>query len=66
MKTTQQIKNLQKFTEEEFQNNFESLFSRVENGEAFIITTKNGDVMICPYEIPEEYISLYKNHEEAP
>lgn len=60
------MRNLQKFTVEEFQNNFDSLFSRVENGESFIITSDHGDAVICPYnEIPDEYISLHQNHEEG-
>lgn len=60
------MKTLQKFTVEEFQSDFDSLFARVENGESFIITSEYGDAVICPYnEIPEEYVSLYQNHEEG-
>ena len=65
------MNELQKFTIEEFQNDFDNLFSRVENGESFIITSEYGDALIVPYkeivDIGEndEFIEIHKNHEEG-
>lgn len=40
---------MQKFTTEQFQENFDELFDRVENGESFIISDKDhGEFMIVP------------------
>ena len=66
------MKNLQKFTVEEFQENFDNLFARVENGESFIITSEYGDAIIIPYneiidigESDDEFTKLHQNHEEG-
>lgn len=66
------MKNLQKFTVEEFQNDFDNLFSRVENGESFIITSEYGDAIIVPYkeiidisEFDDEFLQIHQNHEEG-
>lgn len=66
------MKNLQKFTVEEFQENFDNLFARVENGESFIITSEYGDAIIIPYneiidigESDDEFTQLHQNHEEG-
>jgi hypothetical protein len=40
---------LQEFTIEEFQNDFDNLIERVENGETFIIRSETGKVIILPY-----------------
>lgn len=40
---------MEKFTTEQFQENFDELFARVEHGESFIISDKeHGDVVIMP------------------
>ena len=36
---------------EELQNNFDEIFSQVEQGHQFIIETKNGDVLLMPHKI---------------
>ena len=49
MKMNQEINELQKFTVEEFQTNFDALIERVENGESFIITDGERNAVIVPY-----------------
>lgn len=40
---------MEKFTTEQFQENFDELFARVENGESFIISDKeHGEFMMMP------------------
>jgi prevent-host-death family protein len=67
---------LESFTVEEFQKNFDLLMERVENGESFIITSKHGNAVIVPYkeviEIGkdvnvdfEEIIRIHTDHEEG-
>ena len=72
MKMTQE---LQSFTVEEFQADFDSLLDRVENGESFIITSEHGNVVIVPYnevieifedaKVDEEVIRIHTDHEEG-
>lgn len=64
------MENLESFTVEEFQENFDALMSRVENGESFIITSDEGNAVIVPYkEIVDlgvdEFVELHRNHEEG-
>lgn len=72
------INRFEKFTIEEFQENFDTLIGRVENGETFIITSKYGDAAIVPYNevvsvfsnINQEYqeddiVKIHTNHEEG-
>ena len=67
------MENLETFTVEEFQKDFDNLFARVENGESFIITSEYGNAVIIPYnEIvdigefdDDDFIKLHKNHEEG-
>ena len=64
------MENLETFTVEEFQANFDSLMNRVENGESFIITSDEGNAVIVPYkEIVDigvdDYVELHRNHEEG-
>ena len=72
----QELEELQSFTVEEFQSNFDNLMARVENGESFIITSSDGNAVIVPYkEIIdicedvkvdfEEIIKIHTNHEEG-
>jgi prevent-host-death family protein len=47
---TESIKQqMETFTIEEFQLNFDNLLDRVEKGESFSIKSENGDVIIMPY-----------------
>jgi len=66
---------LQSFTVEEFQADFDSLMSRVENGESFIITSEHGNAVMVPYkevieifedsEVDDEVIRIHTDHEEG-
>lgn len=72
MKMTQE---LQSFTVEEFQADFDSLLDRVENGESFLITSEHGNVVIVPYKevieifedakVDDEVIRIHTDHEEG-
>ncbi len=72
MKMTQE---LQSFTVEEFQEDFDSLLDRVENGESFIITSEHGNAVIVPYneiveifedaKVDDEVIRIHIDHEEG-
>jgi len=65
----------EKFTVEEFQENFDILLERVEKGETFIITSEYGDAVIVPYDevVPvfsdsafdEEIVRIHTEHEEG-
>ena len=47
---TESIKqDMETFTIEEFQLNFDNLIDRVEKGESFTIKSENGDVIMMPY-----------------
>jgi len=76
MKMYQEINELQSFTVEEFQADFDNLIDRVENGESFIIKSEHGNAVIVPYnevvEICEdvnvdfdEIIKIHTDHEEG-
>jgi prevent-host-death family protein len=76
MKMNQELEQLQSFTVEEFQADFDNLINRVENGESFVITSKHGNAVIVPYneviEICEEskvdfdeIVRIHTNHEEG-
>jgi len=75
MKMNQEINELQKFTVEEFQENFDTLIERVENGESFIITDGERSAVIVPYNetiefdiesnVDEEVIRIHTDHEEG-
>jgi len=66
---------LQSFTIEEFQADFDSLLDRVENGESFIITSEHGNVVMVPYKevveifedvkVDDEVIRIHTDHEEG-
>jgi hypothetical protein len=73
MKMTQE---LQTFTIEEFQADFDSLMGRVENGESFIITSEHGNAVMVPYKDVisicedanvdfEEIVKIHTDHEEG-
>ena len=75
MKMNQEINELQKFTVQEFQTNFDALIGRVENGESFIITDGERNAVIVPYNetikfavesnVDDELIRLHTDHEEG-
>ena len=68
---------MEKFTVEEFQEDFNNLLERVENGESFIVTDDEKEVVIMPaneYEyivdtvdgiVDEEVIRIHTDHEEG-
>jgi antitoxin (DNA-binding transcriptional repressor) of toxin-antitoxin stability system len=76
MKMNQELEELQTFTIERFQENFDTLMNRVENGESFVITSKHGNAVIVPYnEVVrvceetdidfDEIVKIHTDHEEA-
>jgi PHD/YefM family antitoxin component YafN of YafNO toxin-antitoxin module len=60
---------MEMFTVEEFQENFDNLLERVENGESFLIKSENGDAMLIPYgeymEDEDLLIRIHTDHEEG-
>lgn len=63
---------MEKFTVEQFQENFDSLISRVENGESFIIDDGEREVVIMPYntidddlQLQDEFVKNHKIHNDA-
>jgi antitoxin (DNA-binding transcriptional repressor) of toxin-antitoxin stability system len=56
---------MEMFTVEEFQEDFDNLLERVENGESFLIKSDNGDVMLIPYEEEDDLIRIHTDHEEG-
>ena len=75
MKMYPELSDLQRFTVEEFQSNFDTLIERVENGESFIITDGERNAVIVPYNevvhvfeesnVDDEVIRLHTDHEEG-
>ena len=71
----QELEELQSFTVEEFQANFDKLIERVENGESFIIRDGSRSAVIVPYNetikyaiesvVDDELIHIHTNHEEG-
>ena len=75
-KMNQELSELQSFTVEEFQSDFDKLISRVENGESFIITSEHGNAVIVPYKEVvsicedanvdfDEILKIHTNYEEG-
>lgn len=70
-----ELEQLQSFTVQQFQNDFDILMERVENGESFIIKDGNKSAVIVPYNetikmsidtySDEEIVKIYTDHEEA-
>ena len=68
---------MEKFTVEEFQEDFDNLLERVESGESFIITDEEKEVVIMPAEdyeyivdtvdgiVDEEVIRIHTDHVEG-
>ena len=72
----QEINDLQSYTVEEFQSDFDNLMDRVENGESFIITSEHGNAVMVPYKEVveifedanvdfEEIVRIHTDHEEG-
>jgi len=71
----QELEDLQSFTVQEFQSDFNNLMSRVENGESFIIRDGDNSAVIVPYNetikyaiesvVDEELIDIHIDHEEV-
>ena len=70
-----ELDEIQSFTVEEFQTDFDSLMERVKNGESFIITSEYGNAVIVPYNetikfavesyVDDELIRVHTDHEEG-
>ena len=75
MKMYPELSDLQKFTVQEFQEDFDKLIQRVENGESFIITDGERNAVIVPYNevvqvfqesgVSDELIRIHTDHEEG-
>ena len=75
MKMYSELSELQKFTVEEFQADFDNLIERVENGESFIITDGERNAVIVPYNetikfsvdpnVDDDVIRIHTDHEEG-
>lgn len=69
------MEQLQTFTIEEFQSDFDNLMNRVEKGESFIITSDHGNAVMVPYKeviqvfedcgIGEDIVRIHTDHEEG-
>ena len=70
-----ELSDLQKFTVEEFQADFDNLIQRVESGESFIITDGERNAVIVPYnetikfaiesDVDDDVIRIHTDHEEG-
>jgi len=75
MKMYQELNELQSFTVEEFQADFDNLMNRVENGESFIIRDGDNSAVIVPYNetikyaiestVDDDLIHIHTDHEEG-
>jgi len=75
MKMYSELSDLQRFTVEEFQADFDNLIERVENGESFIITDGERSAVIVPYNetikfavesnVDDDVIRIHTDHEEG-
>ena len=75
MKMYSELEDLESFTVEQFQSNFDDLMNRVENGESFIIRDGDNSAVIVPYNetikyavesvVDEELIHIHTDHEEG-
>jgi hypothetical protein len=75
MKMYQELEELQSFTVEEFQADFDALMNRVENGESFIIRDGDNSAVIVPYNetikytiestVDDDLVRIHTDHEEG-
>ena len=59
---------MQIYTLQEFQEDFDNLINRVENGESFMITSEHGNAVMVPYNTYEEAyenIRFFVDHDDA-
>ena len=64
---------MEKLTTKQFKNDFDTIFSRVENGETFIIQNANKKFLLSPYnnlvnddiELFDDFIINHKHHNDA-
>ena len=71
----QEISELESFTVEEFQSDFDNLMERIDSGESFIITSEHGSAVMVPYKevvqvfedcgVSEDIIHIHTDHEEG-
>ena len=71
----QELNKLESFTIEEFQEDFDVLLDRVENGESFVIKSDHGNAVMIPYNevvqileesnVDQEVIRIHTDHEEG-
>jgi antitoxin (DNA-binding transcriptional repressor) of toxin-antitoxin stability system len=69
-----ELEQLQSFTIQQFQEDFDALMERVENGESFIIKDGKNSAVIVPYNetilmsvdsIHDDIVKIHTDHEEA-
>jgi len=73
-----ELEDLESFTVEEFQSDFDNLIERVENGESFIIRDGDNSAVIVPFKetikyaleslesnVDDELIHIHTDHEEG-
>jgi hypothetical protein len=76
MTMNQEIEQLQSFTIEEFQADFDNLIDRVQNGESFLIKSEHGNAIMVPYNEVikiceearvdfDEIVKIHTDHEEG-
>ena len=76
MKMDKDLNELESFTVEEFQADFDALLDRVEGGESFVIKSEHGNAVMIPYnEViqvledagvnEEDIIRIHTDHEEG-
>ena len=75
MKMYKDLNELESFTVEQFQADFDTMIERVENGESFIITDGERNAVIVPYNeivhvfeesnVDDEVIRIHTDHEEG-
>jgi antitoxin (DNA-binding transcriptional repressor) of toxin-antitoxin stability system len=69
-----ELDQLQSYTVQQFQDEFDTLMERVENGESFIIKDGKNSAVIVPYNetilmsvdsIHDDIVKIHTDHEEA-
>lgn len=66
---------MEKFSIEDFQKNFDEIMERVEDGESFLIESEYGNAIMVPYQevrevfketgLDEDIIQIHTDHEEG-
>ena len=60
---SKKIEDLESYTIEEWEENFDEFIDRVEQGETLMITSDNGNAVMMP--VDAELIRIYSEHNEA-